>query len=153
MSQHLLARTTKFITVRFATTYSLAILTVITATSMIPCVGCFKFAYDMISETAIKHDEIMLSKSLLTRQERIRRYYLDLIPAYSQSPSDADPNLKIKQTATRRLRETLDRYDIASSTHDFGFTYANEPGARLHATSEKKATVREIGLSEFVKRL
>ena len=152
MSQHLLARTTKFITVRFATTYSLAILTVITATSMIPCVGCFKFAYDMVSETAIKHDEIMLSKSLLTRQERIRRYYLDLIPAYSQSPSDADPNLRIKQTATRRLRETLDRYDIASSTHDFGFTYANEPGARLHATSEKKATVREVGLSEFVEK-
>ncbi len=147
-----IASASKFITVRFATTYSLAILTVITAISMVPCVGCFKFAYDMISETALKHDEIMLSKALLMRQDRIHRYYLDLIPAYSHGTSDADPNFRIKQTAARRVRETLDRYDIASSANDFGFTYANEPGARLHATAAEKAAIQRIGLSEHVEQ-
>jgi hypothetical protein len=148
----LIARMTKIITVRFATTYSLAILTIITATSMIPCVGCFKVAYDMISETALKHDEIMLSKSLLIRQERIHRYYLDLIPAYSNGPSDADPNLRIKHTEALRVREILDRYDIAASINDFGFTYANEPGTRVHANSTKKTAIQKVGLSENVEK-
>jgi hypothetical protein len=150
---HVVARATKVTIVRYATTYSLAILTVITATSVVPCVGCFKFAYDMISETALKHDEIMLSKALLLRQERIHRYYLDLIPAHSHDPSDADPYLRVKQTAARRARETLDRYDIASSTNDFGFTYANEPGIKPSPPQAKKLSVQRIGLSENIEKV
>jgi hypothetical protein len=141
------ARITKILAVRYATTYSLAVLTVITAISMVPCAGCFKFSYDMVREISLKHDEILLSQSLQKRKDRIHRYYLDLIPAYMRGNPDADPKQRIRQTAERRLHETLDRYDIASSGNEFGFTYANEPGAKAHAVTTKRAGFRAIGLS------
>lgn len=107
------ARAKQLVQAHLAVTYSLAALTVITAVSMVPCVGCFKFSFDAVSEMALKHDEIELSQSLLARRDRIRSYYGGLGPA--RGP-------KIHLAAMQRITETLDRYD-----KHFGFCYTGEP--------------------------
>ena len=89
---------------RFAAAYSLAVLTVITGASMVPCIGCFKFAYDVVSETALKHDEIVVSKDLLARRDRIHSYYLDLIPiAAHPGEESAD---EFREDAQKRIWQT-----------------------------------------------
>jgi hypothetical protein len=107
------ARAEHSVQTHLAATYSLAALTVITAVSMVPCVGCFKFAFDAVSEMALKHDELELSQSLLARRDRIESYYSGLGP-------ERRPHIHC--AATQRIDKTLDRYD-----KDFGFYYTNEP--------------------------
>jgi hypothetical protein len=80
---------------------------------MVPCIGCFKFAFDAVSEMALKHDELELSQSLLARRDRIESYYSGLGP-------ERRPHIHC--AATQRIDKTLDRYD-----KDFGFYYTNEP--------------------------
>jgi hypothetical protein len=52
----------------FAVVYSLAALTVVTAGATVPCIACFKFAYDAVNEMALKHAEIEVSESLLAHE-------------------------------------------------------------------------------------
>jgi hypothetical protein len=107
------ARAKHLMRTHLAATYSLAALTVITAVSVVPCVGFFKFAFDAVSEMALKHDQIELSQSLLARRDRIKGYYRALGGALGP---------KMHCAATQRMDSTLDRYD-----KDFGFSYREEP--------------------------
>ncbi len=62
----------------FSTTYVLAVLSVITAAGLVPCVGFFKYSYDAVTELALKRDEIEVSGQLIRREAAIREYYSDL---------------------------------------------------------------------------
>ena len=107
---------------RFSLIYTMASVTLIAGISIVPSIGFFKFAYDAISELALKHDEIEVSNSLEARRDRVRSYYGEL---------QEDQTRTIDKIAQRRITETLDRYDKVASAEEqsegFGFEYTNEP--------------------------
>ena len=81
---------------RFTAFYALAVLSVITAATLVPCAAFFKYAYDTVSELSMKHDQLILSERLLARRNRIRRYYETVCA----------PGLP-----EQRMAENWDRYD------------------------------------------
>jgi hypothetical protein len=62
----------------FDKAYVLAMLCVIVAAGLVPCIGFFKYSYDAIAELALKRDEIVLSERLINRRDRISDYYKDV---------------------------------------------------------------------------
>lgn len=76
--------------------YALAIVSLMVCTSVVPCAGFFKYAYDEVSELSLKHDEAVLAERLLQRLDRVARFY---------TPYNA------RQVAKNRLALRLDRYD------------------------------------------
>jgi hypothetical protein len=86
----------------FGLAYSIASLTVIAAVFLVPSVGCFKYAYDAVTELSLKHDEITLSERLAARKDRIVEYY--------HTVKVNNPRAEIH----RRLAQPWDRYDNCS---------------------------------------
>jgi hypothetical protein len=82
----------------FGLAYVLAILSIVTASVLVPCIGFFKYGYDAVSELYLKHNELVLSQRVLDRRARIHHYYDDKV--------NAPP-----QIAQKRLGAFLDRYD------------------------------------------
>jgi hypothetical protein len=83
----------------FDVAYSIAALTVIITSFLVPCIGSFKYAYDAVTELSLKHDEIALSERLQARKNRIVEYY--------QAVKVRNPQAAVE----RRLAEPWDRYD------------------------------------------
>jgi hypothetical protein len=102
--------------------YSLLALTVITSSSLVPCIGCFKYAYDVVRELSMKHDQITLSERLLARKERIRQYYDELRGTQTGERLAPEAENRIMETANKRQGEEVDRYD-----EQFGFTFGCQP--------------------------
>jgi hypothetical protein len=87
----------------FALVYTLAMLSMITSTVLVPCFGSFKYAYDALSELSLKHDELVLSQKLSKRRARILQYY--------------DKDVIASQAVVYdRILSRLDRYDSPSDT-------------------------------------
>jgi hypothetical protein len=138
----------------FGLTYVLLILSIVTATVLVPCIGFFKYAYDAVSELSLKHDELVLSKRVLDRRARIRQYYDDKVIAPSE-------------IAKRRFDESLDRYDIVPgqfmgverpvfAVGDLGFfdspplTLLQEKGAKLCAEDARHES--NVGINDLLER-
>jgi hypothetical protein len=102
--------------------YSLLALTVIAATSLVPAISCFKYAYDVVRELSMKHDQIALSERLLARQERIRQYYDDLRGAEMTDSFSPEGDKRIVETAKNRIGQIFDRHE-----KQFGFAFTCEP--------------------------
>jgi len=96
----------------FSVAYSLAALSLITLVGLVPCTGFFKYSYDAVSELSLKHDELMLSTSLLARRDRIREYY-DKVVTFGVTQGNADN--PVKQVAKLRIGSTGDLYDVEAS--------------------------------------
>lgn len=108
---------------KFDTAYTLVALTVIAGICVMPCIGCFKFAYDSVSEVALKHDQINVSNALLVRRDRIRQYYDQLRPGRAETsatvPDLESVNKRIDSIVQQRINGAYDRYDLVSNK----FTY------------------------------
>ena len=112
----------------FSKAYVLAVLSVITAAGLVPCIGFFKYSYDAVSELAVKRDEIEVSDRLIRRAAAIREYYDDArladgygvkLPVGSEEP-----------IVKRRIGEHWDRYD----------NDAPQAGTRFFEVSEAPAS-------------
>jgi hypothetical protein len=93
----------------FSKAYILAVLSVITAAGLVPCIGFFKYSYDAITELALKRDEIEISERLIRREAVIREYYNGAISAEGHGvklPVGAEEPI-----VKRRIGEHWDRYD------------------------------------------
>jgi hypothetical protein len=93
----------------FSKTYVLAVLSVITAAGLVPCIGFFKYSYDAVTELALKRDEIEVSERLIRREAVIREYYNSAKLADGHGvklPVGAEEPI-----VKRRIGEHWDRYD------------------------------------------
>lgn len=82
----------------FTSVYALTVVSLFACAALVPCQVFFKYAYDAVSEIALKDDQVVLSQNLLARRDRIRSYY---------------ETLHAPEIARRRLVDTRDRYDTA----------------------------------------
>jgi hypothetical protein len=102
-----LTQVSHFAEKHFSAAYVFAVLSVISAAGLVPCIGFFKYSYDAITELALKHDEIVVSERLIDRRDHIRDYYKEVqLPQIAERGSAEQPIVK------RRINETWDRYDI-----------------------------------------
>jgi hypothetical protein len=132
----------------FNLAYSLALVSLMVCTSLVPCAGFFKYAYDEVSQLALKHDEAVLADRLLQRRDRIARFY----GAFPEQ----------QQVADDRLALLLDRYDQGSlpySTLPDGhfFDTCNEPGFRsrnddLGCPPPDKENPVDLGLNDWIEK-
>ena len=90
------ARLFDVVQAHFTGGYALAAVSMLACLALVPCLGFFKYAYDAVSEISLKHDQAVLSQSLLERRDRIRSYYETLLAP---------------EIASRRMQEVWDRYD------------------------------------------
>jgi hypothetical protein len=81
----------------FKPAYAAVLVSLLTSLVIVPCFGIFKYSYDSVNRLALRHQQLMLLKSLLQRSEKIQRYYLEIRTA--------------EKYAERRLKQCLDRYD------------------------------------------
>jgi hypothetical protein len=147
LSETLIERFRKRIMDRSKTLYSLAAVSLIVCVSILPCAGVFKYAYDVVSEISLKHDEAVFAERLIARKNRIADYYKPL-NGY--------------KVAVRRLSEKLDRYDQYSQDGDGhaikpNFNTCNEPAFEGHPDKPNcpanpgRARV-EYGLNDVVEK-
>jgi hypothetical protein len=138
----------------FGLAYVLLILSIVTATVLVPCIGFFKYAYDAVSELSLKHDELVLSQRVLDRRARIRQYYDDRVNAPSE-------------IAKARFDESWDRYGILPGNFrgverpvfavwDLGFfdspplTLPQGQGAKLCAEQARHES--HVGINDVLER-
>ena len=88
---------------RFSLTYVLLALSVTACVAIVPCVGFFKYAYDAVTELALKHDQLSLSWRLVERRNSIRHYY---------------EQLNAPKIAKDRIVDPLGRYDRIKDEHN-----------------------------------
>jgi hypothetical protein len=127
--------------------YSLAAVSLIACGSVIPSIGAFKYAYDAVSEIALKHDESVLADRLVTRKNRIETSYTAL---------------NAPQIGEARLLESLDRYDKSgrneSTTNAEAFFHTcHEPAFRGHPDSrscpeDTKKDKVDFGLNDWIEK-
>ncbi len=127
--------------------YALALASLMVCTSVVPCAGFFKYAYDEVSELSLKHDEAILAERLLQRRDRIARFY---------TPFHAH------RVAEDRLALRLDRYDksamVSQSLADgYFFETCNEPDFEgqpnyYGCPTETKEDPVDLGLNNWIEK-
>ena len=95
---------------QFKVAHTLAGLSLITTIVLAPCIGCFKYAYDVVSELSLKHDQIQVTDALWARRSRILKYYSDTVHG---------PNAKY--FGRQRMAENLDYPYIAPAPKDSAY--------------------------------
>ena len=127
--------------------YALALAGLMVCTSVVPCAGFFKYAYDEVSELSLKHDEAILAERLLQRRDRIARFY---------TPFHAH------RVAEDRLAQSLDRYDKSavgshSPADGYFFETCNEPDFEgqpnyYGCPAESKEDPVDLGLNDWIEK-
>jgi hypothetical protein len=96
----------------YGAAFTLMCVSMIASIAIVPCLGLFKYSYDVISELSLKHDQLALSQSLLARRERIHKYYAyENVQRLDGSEKMAEPEEKYNEPMENRLNSELDRYD------------------------------------------
>jgi hypothetical protein len=127
--------------------YALALAGLMVCTSVVPCAGFFKYAYDEVSELSLKHDEAVLAERLVQRRDRIAQFYTQF---------------HAHRVAKDRLGLLLDRYDkSAMESHSLAdgyfFETCNEPDfegkPNYHGCpAEVKEDPVDLGLNDWIEK-
>ena len=94
----------------FKVAHTLVALSLITTVVLVPCIGCFKYAYDVVSELSMKHDQVEVTDALWARRTRILKYYKETVQGAVAN-----------QIGTQRMAEPLDYPYVAPGPMDSAF--------------------------------
>ncbi|HEV2961570.1 MAG TPA: hypothetical protein VG649_07080, partial [Candidatus Angelobacter sp.] len=106
----------------FTRLYVVAVVSLVVSAALVPSLGFFKYAYDVVGELSLKRDQAVISDRVLARFDRIHDYYEEV---------NAPPEIKAK-----RIRANWDRYD----KYDGIFTETCEP----HLLQQKPANTQTV---------